>query len=278
MKRIMDRLEELSAVRACASVKEDLQAIWYRVANPWVRELHSFEEFKQMRPLETWFQEFDIHVCMLLSQPLFETAMKCGDASAALHYIAMGARYEVADLDTIQRLGADLNCQIRSRFADSCTLLHVAAFYGHSDVLPYLIRNRLCINAKDNFGYTPLHCVARSGHVDVAKILLDSRAAVHATVNGCTPLHRASYAGHVGIVKMLLSFNANLEAVDSDMWTPITCAVKRDHRGVVYAMLDHGLSELGLKHALGIAMSHQRNAIVEIISSSSEVQGNSATQ
>ena len=54
------------------------------------------------------------------------------------------------------------------------------------------------MNAKDNFGRTPLHYVAKGGSLDIARLLVQKGAQVNATpTTGETPMHAGSAAGQV---------------------------------------------------------------------------------
>jgi hypothetical protein len=57
------------------------------------------------------------------------------------------------------------------------TALHKAAFWGHVDMVRYLVNEaKLNLHAKDNYGDTALHDASKFGHAAVAKILLDAGA------------------------------------------------------------------------------------------------------
>ena len=63
---------------------------------------------------------------------------------------------------------------------------------GHKDLAELLLANKAEVNAKDNFGRTPLHYGGVFGHKDVAELLLANKAEVNAKDNdGETPLHMA---------------------------------------------------------------------------------------
>ena len=58
------------------------------------------------------------------------------------------------------------------RMSDDDTLLHLAAFRGEEADVRDLISIGAAVNARGDFGMTPLHHAAVGGHIDVAEALL----------------------------------------------------------------------------------------------------------
>ncbi|XP_072311255.1 myotrophin [Eucyclogobius newberryi] len=54
--------------------------------------------------------------------------------------------------------------------------LHVAADFGHAEVVEYLISKGANVNAPDKHGITPLLAACYEGHVSCVKILLEKGA------------------------------------------------------------------------------------------------------
>ena len=94
------------------------------------------------------------------------------------------------------------------------------------------------VNAKGDYGYTPLIHAARAGYKNIVECLI----AHGADVNSCddqddTPLLLASAAGHTGIVAHLLLYGANVEARNTVNMTPLMLAAQRGKDSVVDALI-----------------------------------------
>jgi ankyrin repeat protein len=94
------------------------------------------------------------------------------------------------------------------------------------------------VNAKNNYGETPLHEACRKGHVQVVKELVSHGADIEAKDNDeSTPLHTAALRGHLPVVKMLLSGDADILAVKNYGELPIHKAVDGRHSAVTKYLL-----------------------------------------
>jgi ankyrin repeat protein len=123
--------------------------------------------------------------------------------------------------------------------------LLVAAEEGHSQSVIEWLEHGADVNAKDDYGWTPLHWASTKGHVHVAKELLEHGADIEATNNdGSTPLHWACLMDHVAVGNELLSRGANIEAKSDDGGTPLHFACARGHLPVVKALLSGGANIL----------------------------------
>ena len=86
------------------------------------------------------------------------------------------------------------------------TAMHVAAQYGHANVIYHLaMRWNLDIDGLDLDDRTPLHWAAYKGFVDATKLLLFLNASPNQKdKEGCTPLHWAGIRGNLEAVNTLL--------------------------------------------------------------------------
>lgn len=76
------------------------------------------------------------------------------------------------------------------------TLLHVAAGYGRTSLVRYLLHHGANVNALDNEGQAPLHNACGHGHSLVSQVLIKYGANVNLTDNrGWSPMHFAVSRG-----------------------------------------------------------------------------------
>jgi ankyrin repeat protein len=121
------------------------------------------------------------------------------------------------------------------------TSIHLAAYFGLSDIVGILLRNGHDPNTGDSYKRTPLSWAAENGHKEVVCLLLEM-AGVDPDAkaeSGRTPLSWAAWQGHAAVVTMLLEKHS----VDpnSKDWrtrqTPLSLAALRGHGMVVWLLL-----------------------------------------
>ncbi|XP_061457824.1 espin isoform X2 [Rhineura floridana] len=158
------------------------------------------------------------------------------------------------------------------------TVLHLAARFGHHDVIDWLLRFggseplaatdmgalpvhyaaakgdfpslRLLIghcpssvSAQTKNGATPLYLACQEGHLEIIQHLVkDCGADPHARANdGMTPLHAAAQMGHNTVIVWLVSFtDISLSERDDDGATAMHFAASRGHAKVLSWLLLHG--------------------------------------
>jgi hypothetical protein len=102
---------------------------------------------------------------------------------------------------------------------------------GDTDRVRKLLRKGANVNARNEYGWTPLHWAALYGHADVVRLLLEHGAEVNARdENGQTPLHEAA---SWGVVRLLPHHGADVNTRDKGGRTPGLADVAR-------LLLDHG--------------------------------------
>ncbi|XP_053929269.1 CARD- and ANK-domain containing inflammasome adapter protein [Cuculus canorus] len=114
---------------------------------------------------------------------------------------------------------------------DGCTPMHYAAIKGDTEIVKILLAsgNNKNIDDRNVWRKTALHLAAEYGHSDLINLLLSYGAAVNALDSSKdTPLHCACKAGHFSAVNALINWpqgeKANLLAANSLKKTPLQVA------------------------------------------------------
>lgn len=105
-----------------------------------------------------------------------------------------------------------------SRSPDGWTPLHLAAHFGHEEVVRLLLElgAEVDVRSRNVMANTPLHAAA-GRHPPVCEILVEAGADVNARQEGgWTPLHAAARSGHAETVELLLSRGADPSLTNDD--------------------------------------------------------------
>ena len=111
------------------------------------------------------------------------------------------------DLVTLrERVAAD-GSLLQARDKDHSTLLHFAAWNGHSETVAVVLDAGMEINAHNqnsHWGTTPLHAAAHGNQRAVAELLVRRGADVHAkNLHGRTPLEETAAHNARSVAKLL---------------------------------------------------------------------------
>jgi ankyrin repeat protein len=116
---------------------------------------------------------------------------------------------------------------------DGWTPLHLAAFFGQSLVVEFLIDLGADMHAVSQNSNTamPLHSALASGKADVALLLIEKGADISAAqlTHGYTPLHYAAASGLETVGRKLLEMGADPNVAALDGKTPIDMATEKGH-------------------------------------------------
>ena len=165
--------------------------------------------------------------------PLHRAAGESGDLATVVHLLgnAHGVDVDTTTTDNVQ------------------TPLHHAAIYARAAIAATLIVAGAGVNAKDDYGDTPLHQAA-GGHyttdgdyASVVSVLIAAGADLEVKDNsgGDTPLHEAASGGRVSVVSLLLAAGAEVNATNSYGNTPLRRGA--GNASVVSLLLAAGASE-----------------------------------
>ena len=146
----------------------------------------------------------------------------------------------VGVLDVVVKHRTNDRAMLNARNSWSCSGLHLACKYGHSDVALTLLEKGASINVKDKHGTTPLHSAVNGENEALVRMLLEAGAHVESKDNfGLRPLSIAVYKGSIPLVRMLLDFHAN----PNTTWQWKTClemAIKRRQEDIAQLLREAG--------------------------------------
>ncbi len=154
--------------------------------------------------------------------------------------------------------------------SDGLTPLHLAAEYGHRQIVELLLQEGADINAKSGFKRTPLHFAASSGHDEIVSLFIEKGAELNKNDSFVlTPIFQAAYNGHKNIVEMLLSNGINLNATEKNSVTLLHAAAISGNPELVEMLLDKGIDRnvrnIFGKTPLHFAASRGHNAAVKTL-------------
>ncbi len=136
------------------------------------------------------------------------------------------------DTDEVAALLSMDNRLTRTFDADGWSPLHLAAHYGHADLVALLLHNNADVDlrSRNAMANTPLHAAMAGQQTSVARLLLDAGAAVNAKQHGgWTALHAAAANGDRAAVELLLARGATANTVNDAGVTPAASARERGH-------------------------------------------------
>jgi ankyrin repeat protein len=142
----------------------------------------------------------------------------------ALHRAAENGHAEVVDI--LLRNGATVDVK-ETKFGQ--TSLHLAALNGHRAVAQKLVENGAETILKDRNEWMAIHIAAWTGKEEVVRVLSEKLHVNETGKDNLTALHCAAAQGHVKVTQLLLQRGADVDAEDTEGWTPLHWASKKRH-------------------------------------------------
>jgi ankyrin repeat protein len=147
------------------------------------------------------------------------------------------------EVERVERLVATAPAAINEYSADGWTPLHLAAFFGHSKIVEFLLAHGADVLASSHNpnGNTPLHAALAANHKFAAGLLLGAGADVNALdANGWRPLHLATANNNLDAMKTLIAQGADVTAANGDGRTALTIAQEKNQREVAAVLRRYG--------------------------------------
>jgi ankyrin repeat protein len=139
------------------------------------------------------------------------------------------------DTDEVAALLSMDNRLTRTFDADGWSPLHLAAHYGHADIVSLLLHNNAPVDLRsaNQMANTALHAALAGRRAEVVPILLDAGADVNARQHGgWTALHAAAANGDRALVELLQSRGADAMAANDAGVTAASIARERGHAAI----------------------------------------------
>ena len=141
---------------------------------------------------------------------------------------------EAGDLKLTQFILQHMESASWNLNANGKTPIHVAAMYGHLEVVKLLAPLIESTKTSQYMGWTPLQLAAMNGCTEVVKVLATFCENANAPqYGGWTPMQLAAENGHTGVVKALATLTDKPNAPGQGNWTPIQLAAENGHTEVV---------------------------------------------
>lgn len=161
--------------------------------------------------------------------PAMRLALYHGRPDLARELRAAG---EPLDLHTAAAMGVSMSGDLASFSEDGWTVLHLAAFFGHSALVRDLLARGANPLARSRNGMEnlPLHAAAAARQREVVRLLLEAGSPVNDTQHGgFTPLHSAANSGDRELAELLLGAGARKDLRTAEGQTAAELARAKGH-------------------------------------------------
>jgi len=183
-------------------------------------------------------------------QKIYE-AFRNGDREAARAQVEADPTLAIfsaaifGDATEVEKLLAGNRSLVNAVSSDGWLPLHLAAHFGHADVVRTLLNKGAQVSAcsTNAMRNTALHAAAAGRSQTVAKLLLDAGADVNARQSGgWTPLHSVAQSGDVEFARVLAEAGADVSVRADNQQRPLDLALTKGQQAMVDFLEAHGAS------------------------------------
>jgi ankyrin repeat protein len=126
----------------------------------------------------------------------------------------------------------------------TCQPLHLAARYGHTDIVEMLLNEGADVNAIDTWNQTPLMESVWGGHEETARLLLSRHADLYRKdSHSGTVLWHSYLNNNLGLTRLLMRYGAR-RCLDAE--SVLSAAVEDNNTELVRALLQGGVDPRGV--------------------------------
>ena len=162
-----------------------------------------------------------------LTQPSSLDSPPC-TADHACHLPCPVAAPPAGNIELIQRLVQQFDCDLRVKSMNSWTPLHYAAAYNQVAAIEALVRLGCEVAVQDAVGSTPMHVAAGEGHLEAVRALVSLGCSPKVTDrDGCTPLYCAAAWNRIEAVRLLESLHCPSSLRSLEGRTPVHVAAEQ---------------------------------------------------
>jgi ankyrin repeat protein len=136
----------------------------------------------------------------------------------------------IGDIENVKN-SLDIQPKLINTFSnDGFTPLGLACFFGHFEIVKYLVERGAEVNipSSNSFKVAPIHSATAISNYEITELLIKNGADVNAKQqSGVTPLHSAAHNGKIEITKLLVKHGADVNAKTVDGKTPLDMAEEK---------------------------------------------------